>query len=193
MATPTELQVLRIPCDGSTVRLENISLVDIGPGGIDEKEALKFERDLMHIPNVKSLDPGIFSWKYRRLHGLPVWQYEGENIHDEDYHDEDYMAYLCMEEKSNLPQNKFVDRFIGVDLRGRNMEGTVKIFGDVLVFRAKGQMLECTGEYKRAEHLQMDTAFMHGVEHVPSEAWVMERMQRLLMSPFRPRWFDQQQ
>ena len=153
MAQIPTLKVVRIPynaTDASHLNLTRIPLTEIGPGGIKKNKCNKFEKELEHIPNMKSLDDDrTFSWAKRHLVGL-------SNI--ESYPSAwkaDYMMYMYLNKRSGLPQNMFLTRFVEIDKK------PIKVYGDAFVFG-----MECQpkgSEHERAKYVDMDAEFIQSV------------------------------
>ncbi len=153
----------------SHLYLTRIPLTEIGPGGIKKNKCNKFEKELEHIPNMKSLDDNkTFSWAKRRLVGL-------SNIDkDDSAWKADYMMYMCLNKRSGPPQNMFLTRFVEID------KNPIKVYGDAFVFA-----MECQpkgSEHERAKYVDMDKEFVQSVGRGHG-AWTTLR--KLLVRPAR--------
>ena len=175
-----DLQVLRIPCNGSSMFLTKIPLINIGPGGINNDECNDLEKHLLHIPNVKSLDSFIyFRWDYRRLVGFTKNDVRHEPLNG------DYMMYLCTDAGSELPHNDYLEGLVNLD-RGPEIP-TVRfhVYGDAYVFRMESNS-KGSDERRPARYVHMDDGFVDSaMSRRPVGAWAFCVLRRLLMCPHK--------
>lgn len=177
MRSEPELQVVRIPCDGSPMKLTTIPLIAIGDKKMPESACVDFETTIEHIPAMKSVDkPKRFSWAHRKLVGpvnnkvgLLPWQ-------------ADYMMYLCLDERSGLPHNEELERLVRLG-RGPaypTME-PFDVYGDAFVFRMEPQ----SKKSKRARYIDMDRDFIEAVKglEIRYGNWAFATLRKLLVCP----------
>ena len=176
MATITNLKILRLPCNTARSYLMDIPLVEIGLADISGDECNDFEKELEHLPNMKSLNqPASFSWAHRHLIGRT----------NKDVGDEllkaDYMMYMCVDGSSGLPRNDRVERIVN-SVKGRiTWSAPIKVYGDALVFRKETEP-SGFGESKRANYVDMDQDFLNG------GAFAECILRYLLMYPAEGEW-----
>ena len=178
MAPNTHLEVIRIPCDGSTMSLTKLPLINIGPGGLDADECNVFEIRLLHIPDVKSLDSlKSFNWAYRTLVGFTKKDVRQATLNG------DYMMYLCVDERSGLPHNDYLEKLVELG-RGPNIPSTrFKVYGDAFVFRMESES-KGYDEGRRARYVHMDDGFVDSAMSRGTVAtWAFCLLRRLLLSP----------
>ena len=176
MATTTNLKILRLPCNSSRISLTNIPLIDIGSAGISEDDCIDFEKELEHIPNMKSLNQPIsFSWAHRHLIGRT-----NKDVGDESLK-ADYMMYMCVDKSSGLPRNDRVEWIVNSKNGRITWSAPIKVYGDAFVFRKKTEP-NGLGESKRANYVDMDQDFGHGGSFADCI------LQYLLMYPEKGEW-----
>lgn len=177
MALSADLEVLRIPCNGSSMFLTTIPLIPIGPGGINKDECNDLEKQLQHMPNVKSLDsPKSFRWTYRTLVGLTKNDVGHEPLNG------DYMMYLCLDERSELPHNDYLEELVNL---GRGPIKTIlfKVYGDAFVFRMKSKS-KGSDERLPATYVHMDSGFVDSAtSRIYVGAWAFVVLRKLLSCP----------
>ena len=180
MEPSTHLQVLRIPCNGSSMSLTTIPLINIGPGGINQNECNNLETQLQHIPNVKSLDrPKHFRWAYRNLVAFTKNDVRHEPLNG------DYMMYLCLDPDSKLPHNEYLEELVELG-RGR-LDPTVpfKVYGDAYVFRMESRKEGSDGG-RPAKYVHMDSGFVDSVtSRGQVGAWAFCLLRMLLLCPHK--------
>lgn len=157
---PKNLKVVRIPTSGLPIRLIKVPLVDIGPGSIKEDDCKGFEKALGHIPDLKSItDPKDFSWAHRSLVGISAktipdyWDGDGKTTWKREY-----MMYLCVDKKSGLPLNKYLNKLLADTSGGRGARQDLIVYGESFVFKKepnlKGpDMFECA----ECTHIDQDS------------------------------------
>lgn len=114
--------------------LTRIPLINIGPEGINKDECNDLEKQLLHIPDVRSLNSmKHFSWAYRKLVAFT----KNDACHGPL--NGDYMMYLCLDERSELPHNDYLEEL--VELGRGPLIPTVpfKVYGDAFVFRMESK------------------------------------------------------
>ena len=179
MATAPELQVVRLPCDGSPMELKKIPLVDIGTGDIEKDDCNDLEKRLEHIPNLKSFASSKhFSWFYRTLVGTV------NNDVGEDSWKADYMMYMCLDKRSDLPHNDELERLVKIGRGPAHPMVPFDVYGDAFVFRMESKS-ELDNEPKRAKYVDMDSHFIEGVkaEKIEYGTWAFCTLRKLLVCP----------
>ena len=175
MATNTNLTVLHIPCDADHLySFIKIPLVDVGPAGIGKEECNDFEKELQHIPNMKSLGkPKSFSWSHRHLIGRSEKNSPNESLNG------DYMMYLCVDDQSGLPHNKTLERLVNVSKGRATWSVPISVYGDAFVFRMASTSSGLAGS-KGAKYIDMKENFRG--------AFADSILQYLLMYPGKGEW-----
>ena len=145
-STTETLTVVCIPADGSDIHLRTFALFDIGSETFSEAECNTIEKELKHIPNMKSIhEPGAFSWEKRRLYSRP-----NEGSCRESWN-ADHMMYTCSDGSDGLPRNSYL-----VDVQDGYPEYIrVNVYGDAFVFKKK-----FSAKHERTEYIDMDEDFV---------------------------------
>lgn len=160
---PKYLKVVRIPIHGSTLYLEDVPLVEVGPGGISKDECKDFEKKLGHIPDMRSYNGSKhFSWAHRSLVGTSAKSVPKD--WDEDLNTtwkRDYMMYLCVEAGAGLPRNEYLNKALLDDgaSGARMIRKNPIVYGDAFVFK-KEPNLQGPEVFERAEYTQIDRDFV---------------------------------
>ena len=178
MAKTTDLQIVRIPYDGSPKQLTTIPLVDVGPGGMSADECKDIEKELEHIPDIKSpasSSSSSFSWTHRRLLiGQSFTSAASESWSAV------YLIYMSRESGAGLAPNGYLNELMrDLDQKGRMtaME-EFEAYGDAFVFRMKAKTKKGSGEEgTRAEYVDMPGEFV-------SDGMADVILRRLLMYPW---------
>lgn len=163
MPTTIKLQVVRIPYDGSPMKLTTVPLINVGAGGIHKDECeddtcKTLEKELEHTLDMNSLNnpKAVFSPAHRHLligqpyksAGHPSWS-------------ADYIMYTCLKDEAGLPQNKYLKE-LTKDLasKGRaTLMEEIKVYGDAFVFKMKSKS-QGPAEPQPAEFIDMDASFI---------------------------------
>ena len=177
MATSTHLKAVRIPCDDSLVELMEIPLIEVGQGGISERECRGIEKELEHIPNMKLLDaPRTFSWDHRSLFIRQSYQTEGFEPWWVDY-----MIYMSLDSGVGLPPNARIRSVMQDPNREGHMAGMeeIELYGDAFVFKMNSKS-PGSGEPKRAAYTDMDEVFISSLKGGSLAPFIMGE---LLLSP----------
>lgn len=175
----TGLKVVRIPCDGSPMKLTTIPLINIGDKKMHENECIDFEKVLEHIPDMKSVvNPKRFSWAYRKLVGIV-----NNNVGEVSWK-ADYMMYLCLDERSGLPHNEELERLVRLGRGPAYPMDPFDVYGDAFVFRMEPQSKQCD-EPKRAKYIHMDRDFVEAVKGLEERYgnWAFATLRKLLVCP----------
>ena len=199
MALSADIEVLCIPGNGSSMFITNIPLIPIGHGGINRDECNDLEKQLQHIPNVESLDSlKIFRWTYRKLVGYT------KNDEGHEPWNDDYMMYLCLDERSELPHNDYLEGLVnlGKELEDQGREPIkpvpLKVYGDAFVFRMKSKS-KGSDERMPAQYIHMTSGFVDSATSVRLDngvidivtsrshvgVWALVVLRRLLMCPHK--------
>lgn len=155
MPAITELKVVHIPCDGSSICLKDIALIDVGPGNADKDGYKDFEKKFGHIPDIPSLKgPKRFSWSHRYLVEFPN---AAVNYWDEKWQGH-HMMYMCLENVAGLPPNERLKTLFRSGAKGRAAQTTPRpVYGDALVFKMESESKD--HESERARYIHMDPEF----------------------------------
>ena len=183
MVLSKDLQILRVPCNGSSMSLTKVPLINIGSGGIKKDDCNDWEKQLQHLPNVKSFDSvKSFSWTYRKLVGLTKNDVGHEPLNG------DYMMYMCLDLRSGFPHNDYLEELANLG-RGPWMPTVpLKVYGDPFVFKMRSESRE-SEEYRPAMYLHMDSGFVDSAtSRRPVGAWAFRLLRRLLLCPHRGVW-----
>ena len=114
------LDVIRIPCDGSPLRISHVPLIKLGDDGVRLDECVALEEWLELFPNMWSLhDKSTFNYYYRKLLGLP-------SEDPDDPASINYFIYVCYEKEAGLAHNKYLESLSGV-----------KVYGDGFFFKMR--------------------------------------------------------
>lgn len=166
VTSPSRLKVVRIPFYGSTLHLEEVPLVDVGPGGISKDECKDFEKKLGHIPDLRSYnDSKSFNWAHRFLVGslannVPKFW---DDTQDTTWK-RDYMLYLCVDPRAGFPRNQYLQQILGDTSKDRLTRAPLIAYGDAFVFR-KEPKLHSVDVFERAGYTHMDQVFVNSAEH----------------------------
>lgn len=174
------LKVVRIPCDGSPMKLTTIPLINIGERKMHEDECIDFEKLLEHIPNMKSVDNSKrFSWAYRKLVGIV-----NNNVGEVSWK-ADYMMYLCLDKRAGLPHNEELERLVKLGRGPAYVMDPFDVYGDAFVFRMEPQSKRQFDGPKRAVYTNMDTGFIEGVKGLDLYYgnWAFATLRKLLVCP----------
>ena len=180
MEQNTDLRVLCIPCHNSPMFLMKLPLINIGPGGIKEEQCNDLEKQLLHIPNLKSLDnPKSFRWANRKLVSLT----KNDACHGRL--NGDYMMYMCLDECSKLPHNKYLQELVDLG-RGPNIPTIAfKVYGDAFVFRMESKSKE-HNDRGPATYVDMESGFIDSaLSREPVGTWAYCLLRMLLLCPHK--------
>lgn len=160
--------------------LTRIPLINIGPEGINKDECNDLEKQLLHIPDVRSLNSmKHFSWAYRKLVAFT----KNDACHGPL--NGDYMMYLCLDERSELPHNDYLEEL--VELGRGPLIPTVpfKVYGDAFVFRMESKSKN-VDERRPAIYVHMDDGFVDSAtSREPVGAWAFCLLRMLLLCPHK--------
>ncbi len=162
MKHPTNnLEVVHIPCQGSSICSISIQLIDLGSEGINKDECSPFEKELGHIPNVQSIgDPTKFSWAHRCLIGTSVKYVHG---YWPQAWQADYMIYLCQEAGAGLLPNEYLNELLEDRKKTARMTPKVSaVYGDAFVFIKEPKSIGCD-ESEQTKYKNMHKEFVPGV------------------------------
>ena len=127
-----KIGVLRIPCDCSPKApfcRTKLKLVRVGKE-IDERECTAREKQLGYIPDARAWEPNTFSWYHREFLEISI---RGLDLIP-GAQPVDYMMYVCMDEKSGLPRNWYLESlFLGLTV--------VKVYGDAFIFKKEAESI----------------------------------------------------
>ena len=182
--TTEYLEVVRIPCDGSSMFVTAVPLVNIGSRGISMNDCDNFEKELGQILDLRSPKGSKFSWAHRKLVGL------ANNDMGTEPWKKDYMMYMCLDERSGLPHNEYLEELVNLGEGPSTPFVPFKVYGDAFVFRMGSTKSKQHGENQRAKHIHMDWDFVDSAlsrrRELGSWAWIILR--KLLIRPEKGAW-----
>lgn len=151
-------EALRLPCDGSRVRIVNIPLTEVGGDDKSLKKWLDKEIWLGHFPDMDTLTrSSIFSWDHRQLLSIPADKLGGS-------FDTKFLIYVCYERKAKLTKNEYLEKLSGVHM-----------YGDSFLFK-----VHCFKDYGRPDFLHMGKEdLVEGLE----DGGATEQILRKLLGP----------
>ncbi|KAF6231584.1 hypothetical protein HO173_010116 [Letharia columbiana] len=165
MATTIDLKVVHISYAPGIdpLSLMKMPLANIGSGDISEDECNGFEKQLEHIPNLKShSDPKTFSWAHRSLFEIGN-EKVAYGIGKEPMI---YMVYMCRDANAGLPHNQYLEDMVRdvYDHPRATLMPPIKVYGDAYVFMRKPYSKE-PDESQRATYVDMDKGFVVDATH----------------------------
>ena len=160
--------------------LTTIPLIPVGPGGINKDECNDLEKQLLHIPDVKSLDSfKSFRWAYRKLVSFT------KNDVGHELLNSDYMMYLCLDERSELPHNDYLEELVSLGRGPAIATVPFNVYGDAFVFRMESKS-KGIDERWPAKYLHMDGGFVDSAtSRRQVGAWAFCVLRRLLLCPHK--------
>ena len=158
--------------------LINLPLINIGPGGLNPDTCNDLEKELLHIPDVKSRDSlKSFNWAHRTIIGFT------KNDVREAPLNGDYLMYLCTDERSELPQNEYLTELVALGWGPNKPSTPFPLYGDAFVFRMEPES-KGYEEGRPARYVHMDDGFVDSALSRGTVAtWAFCLLRKLLLSP----------
>ena len=180
MAPNTNPEVLRIPCHDSPMFLMKLPLINIGPGGINKDECNDLEKQLLRIPNVKALDNSEpFRWANRKLVNFTKNDARHGRLNG------DYMMYMCLDEDSKLPHNRYLEELVRLGRGPKIPTVPFNVYGDAFVFRMESKSKEAN-DRGPATYVDMDSDFIDSaLSREPVGTWAYCLLRMLLLCPHK--------
>ena len=164
MDPPTNnLKVVHIPCQNSSICSIPVQLIDVDSQGLNKDGCSAFEKQLGHVPDVKSIGKSTkFSWPNRCLAGISV-----NTVPDywEEAWQADYMMYLCLDAGAGLPPNEYLNQMLEeAKEKVRGAPRISAVYGDALVFIKEPKSIGYD-ESERAKYKNMHEDFVLGMSY----------------------------
>ncbi|KAF6231583.1 hypothetical protein HO173_010115 [Letharia columbiana] len=126
-SSQTSLKIVRIPRDGSPMRIMEVALSDRPPLIFTDARTEELEADLVHLPKLwDCVSRHSFRWGFRTL--LALLTHTDLRTITQSMHDRmvtpDNFLYTCLEAGSGLRLNGYLSHLCGV-----------RVYGDAFIFR----------------------------------------------------------